>query len=74
MDGNETTDEVSKTWKDWHRWKSGEETKTKPSFYTDDSIWTGDGYIIDFSLNLTAKEFQAAFTDLIFQDPHYLNF
>lgn len=62
------------TWKDWHRWKSGEETKTQKSFYTDDSLWTGDGYIIDFSLGLTAQEFQKQFTALLSEDPHYFNF
>jgi len=58
----------------WYTWRSGEETGTKDSFYTDDFGGTGDGYIIDYSLGLTTEEFQDAINNLLSNtDPPYLD-
>lgn len=42
---------------EWMKFKTGEELETAGSFFTDDLIYSGDGYVYDFSLRLTPTEF-----------------
>jgi hypothetical protein len=40
---------------DWHYWWSGFQLKTMDTFLTDDYFFTGDGYIQDYSLQLSSE-------------------
>ena len=40
------------------KWQSEDQLKTSGSFYTDKRQYTGDGYVIDFSLGMSSQEFK----------------
>ena len=43
---------------EWQKWKTADELDTADSFYTDEYSYTGDGFILDFSLNISSQEFE----------------
>ena len=41
----------------WYKYNKGSEIGTSPSFFSDSHVFTGDGYVQDFSMTLSADEF-----------------
>lgn len=41
----------------WYKWNSASDLETKGSWYTDESSYTGDGYVQDYSLGENSEEF-----------------
>lgn len=49
---------------EWNKWKTAKELETADSFYTDEYSYTGDGFILDFSLGITSEEFENQISQL----------
>jgi len=37
----------------WYKWNPAFQLEQEGSFYTDDIVDSGDGYVVDFSLGMT---------------------
>ena len=43
--------------KEWHFWKSGDETGAASTWYTDSVVFSGDGYTYDVPMDISAEAF-----------------
>lgn len=58
----------------WYKWNSADELETKSSWYTDDSSYTGDGYIQDYSLGMNSEQFITEMNDLFSVKPSFVDY
>lgn len=58
----------------WYKWNSASELETKGSWYTDESSYTGDGYIQDYSLGINSEEFIQEIQELFTVKPAFIDF
>ena len=65
--GNMTINDQNETVcpEEWMTFRTGEELETAGSFFTDDQIYSGDGYVYDFSLRLQPDEFLEEFYGIV---------